>query len=110
MSLNAVEQHNAAIPALQAAYDTMSVVIGVNHHLDTFYELIVTAQYIEEKTKWRSQLTWTVARHATGEERTYHLTMEKARRRGSEVALGRMYNESSTYSPTIQTDPTRNKR
>lgn len=57
----------------------MLVVIGVNYYLDTFYEHIVTAQYIGEKTKWRSQLTWTVARHATGEELTYHLTVEKAR-------------------------------
>ncbi|KAL1651350.1 hypothetical protein SLS58_000690 [Diplodia intermedia] len=78
MSLNASRQHTTAPPARPEAYDSISAAIGADHdYFDTCYEHIVTAEDIEEKTKWRNQLTWTVARHAISEELTYYPTMEE---------------------------------
>lgn len=78
MFLNGAKQHNTAPPSRSESHETISSAIGADHdYFDTCYEHIASASDIEEKTKWRNQLTWTVARHAISEELTYYPAMEK---------------------------------
>lgn len=78
MFLNGAKQRNTAPPSRSESHDTISSAIGADHdYFDTCYEHIASASDIEEKTKWRNQLTWTVARHAISEELTYYPAMEK---------------------------------
>lgn len=58
--------------------ETISEAISADHHaIDDIYEKIKSAPDLETKTKWRNQLTWTLARHAVSEELTLYPAMEK---------------------------------
>ncbi|KAI4198738.1 MAG: hypothetical protein LQ348_001986 [Seirophora lacunosa] len=58
--------------------NTISEAISEDHHaLDLYADNIRSATSIEDKTKWRNQLTWALARHAISEELTMYPAMEK---------------------------------
>lgn len=57
--------------------ETISKAIGADHQFfDTYYENIKQAQDDYEKVRWQNQLTWTIARHAIGEELTLYPAMK----------------------------------
>ncbi len=57
---------------------TISEALGADHnYLDTLHDRIVAATALEDKTKWRNQLVWALARHAVSEELTVYPAMEK---------------------------------
>ncbi|KAL8867527.1 MAG: hypothetical protein Q9174_005608, partial [Haloplaca sp. 1 TL-2023] len=57
---------------------TISEAIGSDHKaIDQYADNIKTATTLEDKTKWRNQLTWALARHAISEELTMYPAMEK---------------------------------
>ncbi|KAL9585668.1 MAG: hypothetical protein Q9203_004154 [Teloschistes exilis] len=57
---------------------TISEAIGNDHKaLDLYADNIKTATTLEDKTKWRNQLTWALARHAISEELTMYPAMEQ---------------------------------
>ncbi|KAL8931885.1 MAG: hypothetical protein Q9216_007040 [Gyalolechia sp. 2 TL-2023] len=57
---------------------TISEAIGQDHQsLDLYASQIRSAATLEDKTKWRNQLTWALARHAISEELTMYPAMEK---------------------------------
>ena len=58
--------------------ETISEAIGNDHkYLDRCYEKIKAAPNLQEKTEWRNQLTWALARHAISEELTIYPAMEQ---------------------------------
>ncbi|KAL8896469.1 MAG: hypothetical protein Q9207_007691 [Kuettlingeria erythrocarpa] len=58
--------------------NTISEAISEDHKaLDRYAGNIRSAKSLEEKTKWRNQLTWALARHAISEELTMYPAMEK---------------------------------
>ncbi|KAL8947540.1 MAG: hypothetical protein Q9222_006189 [Ikaeria aurantiellina] len=57
---------------------TISEAIGEDHKsLDLYADNIRSSQTLNDKTKWRNQLTWVLARHAISEELTMYPAMEK---------------------------------
>ncbi len=57
---------------------TISEAISNDHaNLDVYANKIKLSTTLEEKTKWRNQFTWTLARHAISEELTMYPAMEK---------------------------------
>ncbi|KAL9002098.1 MAG: hypothetical protein Q9188_004953 [Gyalolechia gomerana] len=57
---------------------TISEAISADHKsLDLYASKIRSSTTLEEKTKWRNQLTWALARHAISEELTMYPAMEK---------------------------------
>ncbi|KAL8663307.1 MAG: hypothetical protein Q9202_003943 [Teloschistes flavicans] len=57
---------------------TISEAIGNDHQaLDQYADNIKSATTLEDKTKWRNQLTWALARHAISEELTMYPAMEQ---------------------------------
>ncbi|KAG7004452.1 hypothetical protein G7Y79_00025g057380 [Physcia stellaris] len=57
---------------------TISEAIGNDHKaIETFAQNIKSATTLEDKTKWRNQFTWALARHAVSEELTMYPAMEK---------------------------------
>lgn len=57
---------------------TISEVIGDDHKtIDSYADNIKTSPTLEEKTRWRNQFTWALARHAISEELTVYPAMEK---------------------------------
>ena len=58
--------------------ETISEAIGYDHRsFDIAYEHIKDAKTLDDKVKWRNQLTWTIARHAISEELTLYPAMVK---------------------------------
>lgn len=58
--------------------NTISEAISEDHKsLDSYADNIRSAKSLEERTKWRNQLTWALARHAISEELTMYPAMEK---------------------------------
>lgn len=58
--------------------ETISEAIGADHRLfDVCADKIMDTSDEAEKVQWRNQLTWTIARHAIGEELTLYPAMEK---------------------------------
>ncbi|KAL8758693.1 MAG: hypothetical protein Q9184_003850 [Pyrenodesmia sp. 2 TL-2023] len=58
--------------------NTISEAISEDHKLlDLYADNIRSAKSLEDKTKWRNQLTWALARHAISEELTMYPAMEK---------------------------------
>lgn len=58
--------------------ETISEAIGADHdYFDVCYENIKNTDDDGTKTRWRNELTWTVARHAISEELTWYPAMEK---------------------------------
>lgn len=57
---------------------TISEAIGNDHKtLDAYADQIKSASTLQEKTEWRNQFTWALARHAISEELTLYPSMEK---------------------------------
>ncbi|KAL8994251.1 MAG: hypothetical protein Q9169_005720 [Polycauliona sp. 2 TL-2023] len=57
---------------------TISEAISGDHKsLDEHADQIRSSTSLEDKTKWRNQLTWALARHAISEELTMYPAMEK---------------------------------
>lgn len=57
---------------------TISEAISGDHKsLDEYADRIRSSTSVAEKTKWRNQLTWALARHAISEELTMYPAMEK---------------------------------
>ncbi|KAL8887063.1 MAG: hypothetical protein Q9215_005323 [Flavoplaca cf. flavocitrina] len=57
---------------------TISEAISGDHKsLDEYADRIRSSTSLEDKTKWRNQLTWALARHAISEELTMYPAMEK---------------------------------
>lgn len=57
---------------------TISEAISNDHaNLDVYADKIKSSTTLEEKTEWRNQFTWTLARHAISEELTMYPAMEK---------------------------------
>ncbi|KAL9021815.1 MAG: hypothetical protein Q9180_008589 [Flavoplaca navasiana] len=57
---------------------TISEAISGDHKsLDGYADRIRSSTSLEDKTKWRNQLTWALARHAISEELTMYPAMEK---------------------------------
>ena len=57
---------------------TISEAIGNDHKLiDSYAEKIKSSPTTQEKTEWRNQFTWALARHAISEEMTMYPAMEK---------------------------------
>ncbi|KAL6714768.1 hypothetical protein ACLMJK_008193 [Lecanora helva] len=57
---------------------TISEAIGADHKLiDGYADNVESAGTEQEKTEWRNQLTWALARHAISEELTMYPAMEK---------------------------------
>lgn len=57
---------------------TISEAIAEDHHLfDVYADNIKNTKDDAAKTRWRNQLTWTIARHAISEELTLYPAMEK---------------------------------
>ncbi|KAI4188254.1 MAG: hypothetical protein L6R41_002252 [Letrouitia leprolyta] len=57
---------------------TISEAISTDHQaLDLYADNIRSSTTLEDKTKWRNQLTWALARHAISEELTMYPAMEK---------------------------------
>lgn len=57
---------------------TISEAISGDHKsLDEYADRIRSSTSLEDKTKWRNQLTWASARHAISEELTMYPAMEK---------------------------------
>lgn len=57
---------------------TISEAISNDHeNLDVYADKIKSSTTLEEKTRWRNQFTWTLARHAISEELTVYPAMEK---------------------------------
>jgi len=56
----------------------VSEAIGKDHQfLDVCYDNLKSSSSLEDKTKWRNQLVWNLARHAISEELTVYPAMEK---------------------------------
>jgi len=57
---------------------TISEAISNDHaNLDVYADKIKSSTTLSEKTEWRNQFTWTLARHAISEELTMYPAMEK---------------------------------
>ncbi|KAL8708417.1 MAG: hypothetical protein Q9220_006707 [cf. Caloplaca sp. 1 TL-2023] len=57
---------------------TISEAISEDHKaLDLYADKIRSSRTLDDKTKWRNQLTWALARHAISEELTMYPAMEK---------------------------------
>jgi len=57
---------------------TISDAIGNDHQtIEKYANNLKNASTLQEKTEWRNQFTWTLARHAVSEELTMYPTMEK---------------------------------
>ncbi|KAL8788966.1 MAG: hypothetical protein Q9213_001375 [Squamulea squamosa] len=57
---------------------TISEAISTDHKsLDQYADKIRSSTSLQEKIKWRNQLTWTLARHAISEELIMYPAMEK---------------------------------
>ncbi|KAL8823036.1 MAG: hypothetical protein Q9170_008380 [Blastenia crenularia] len=57
---------------------TISEAISADHKsLDLYADKIRSSTTLEDKIKWRNQLTWALARHAISEELTMYPAMEK---------------------------------
>lgn len=57
---------------------TISEAIGNDHEtLDAYADQIKSAKTLQEKTEWRNEFTWALARHAISEELTLYPSMEK---------------------------------
>lgn len=57
---------------------TISEAIGNDHKIiDSYAEKIKSSSTLQEKTEWRNQFTWALARHAVSEELTMYPAMEK---------------------------------
>lgn len=57
---------------------TISEAVSGDHKsLDEYADQIRLSTSLEDKTKWRNQLTWALARHAISEELTMYPAMEK---------------------------------
>lgn len=57
---------------------TISDAIGNDHKIiDSYADKIRTSTTLDDKTKWRNQFTWALARHAISEELTVYPAMEK---------------------------------
>ena len=57
---------------------TISEAIGDDHKtIDSYADKIKSAGSSQEKTEWRNQFTWALARHAISEELTVYPSMEK---------------------------------
>lgn len=60
------------------APSTISEAISNDHeNLFVYADKIKSSPTLEEKTQWRNQFTWTLARHAISEELTMYPAMEK---------------------------------
>ena len=60
------------------ASKTISEIIGDDHKtIDSYADNIKASITLEDKTKWRNQFTWALARHAISEELTVYPAMEK---------------------------------
>jgi hemerythrin superfamily protein len=58
--------------------ETISEAIGYDHKsFDIYYDKIKAATDLDEKIRWRNQLTWNLARHAISEELTLYPAMIK---------------------------------
>ncbi|KAF2088221.1 HHE domain protein [Saccharata proteae CBS 121410] len=65
-------------PTTSNPSSTLAEAIGADHdYFDVCASHIRAASTLAEKTKWRNQLTWVVARHAISEELTWYPAMEK---------------------------------
>lgn len=72
------QQHIANNTMSPTDPQTISEAIGADHKsLDEYADKIRSSTSLEDKTKWRNQLTWTLARHAISEELTMYPAMEK---------------------------------
>ena len=59
-------------------YKTISEAIGADHKaIDSYADNIKSSQSLDDKTKWRNQFTWALARHAVSEELTVYPAMEQ---------------------------------
>lgn len=57
---------------------TISEALGNDHKtIDGYAEKIKSSTTLDDKTKWRNQFTWALARHAISEELTVYPAMEK---------------------------------
>ena len=60
------------------SYKTISEAIGADHKaIDSYADNIKSSQSLDDKTKWRNQFTWALARHAVSEELTVYPAMEQ---------------------------------
>ena len=59
-------------------YKTISEAIGADHKaIDSYADNIKSSQSLDDKTKWRNQFTWALARHAVSEELTVYPAVEQ---------------------------------
>lgn len=71
-------QQSLHIPISMADNRTISEAIGNDHKtIDSFADKIKSSSTLQEKTEWRNQFTWALARHAVSEELTMYPAMEK---------------------------------
>lgn len=86
---------------------TISEAIGNDHKaLDQYADNIKSAQSIEDKTKWRNQLTWALARHAISEELTMYPAMEKhLGEEGLQLTNTDREQHQAVHSPSLRFHP-----
>ncbi|CAO3574515.1 unnamed protein product [Mortierella alpina] len=63
-----------------------AAVIQDHREVEEYYNNMVNASTIDEKTRWQNQFTWELARHSVGEELVLYPAMEKHLPNGKEMA------------------------
>ncbi|KAI1753737.1 HHE domain protein [Xylaria castorea] len=61
-------------------------IIHDHKELEQFYNNIKNAKSVDEKTQWRNQFTWELARHSIGEELVVYPAFERLLPNGKEMA------------------------
>ena len=82
-------------------YKTISEAIGADHKaIDSYADNIKSSQSLDDKTKWRNQFTWALARHAVSEELTVYPAMEQyLGQEGIELTDTDREQHQAVYSP-----------
>ncbi|KAF9964258.1 hypothetical protein BGZ70_006709 [Mortierella alpina] len=57
-----------------------------HREIEEYYNNMLNAATIDEKTRWQNQFTWELARHSVGEELVVYPAMEKHLPNGKEMA------------------------
>ena len=83
------------------SYKTISEAIGADHKaIDSYADNIKSSQSLDDKTKWRNQFTWALARHAVSEELTVYPAMEQhLGREGTELTNTDREQHQAVYPP-----------
>jgi hemerythrin superfamily protein len=115
--LNTSTQHPRLFSSAAAAMGRVSKAVEQDHReIETYYNNMLQASTIDDKTRWQNQFTWELARHSVGEELVIYPAMEKHLPNGKEMAdkdradhqkvKEQLYEFQSLHASDVKFEPT----